>query len=253
MKKFRTYREGLIIRGTMYGEPADTKKPAVILSHGFMANSSMCREYAKTIAGLGYLAFIFDFCGGGLAGRSEGRTDRMSVLTEKKDLLAVIRYVSFLPYVDAGRISLLGCSQGGFVSALAAAELKEKIASLILLYPAFCIPDDARKGQMMFARFDPDIIPERIRCGPMLLGSLYVRDVIAMDPYQEIRGYEGPVLYLQGDEDRIVNVSYARRAVQEYPGCIYHEIKGAGHVFHGRDDILAKQYIREFLAGKSSQ
>lgn len=247
MKKFKAYREGLTIRGTMYGEPDETKKPAVILSHGFMANSSMCRVYAQTIAELGYLAFIFDFCGGGLGGRSAGRTDRMSVLTEKKDLLAVIRHVSFLPYVDSDHISLLGCSQGGFVSALAAAELKEKIASLILLYPALCIPDDARKGQMMFARFDPDNIPEKIRCGPMMLGSIYVRDVIGMDPYQEIRGYEGPVLYLQGDSDRIVDVSYARRAVQEYPDCTCHELKGAGHVFRGNDDALAKQYIREFL------
>ena len=50
--------------------------------------------------------------------KSDGKTTEMSVLTEVKDLEVVIDYVSTLPYVNKDKIFLMGCSQGGFVSAL---------------------------------------------------------------------------------------------------------------------------------------
>lgn len=246
IRRFTTERDGLTIAGRVYGTVYENM-PAVILCHGFMADSSMCAPYAKLIAELGYLCFTFDFCGGSLMNRSEGKTADMSVLTELQDLKAVLSYVRELPYVNRKRISLLGCSQGGFAAALCAAQMPEMIRSLTLLYPAFCIPSDARKGHMMFARFDPADIPEIIRCGPMRLGAGYVKDVIDMDPYREIHGYEGPVLYLHGTKDRIVNVSYARRAKDEYPSCVYREIEGAGHMFRGKYERQAKAYIRDFF------
>lgn len=243
--KFTAERNGLKIRGNMYGKIRENT-PAVILCHGFMADSSMCRGYAKIIAALGYLAFTFDFCGGSIVNRSEGRTADMSVLSELEDLKAVYAYVSNLPYVNSEKISLFGCSQGGFVAAMAAKQMKEKVSSLVLLYPALCIPDDARKGHMMFARFDPENIPEIIPCGPMKLGRKYVIDVIGMDPYNEIHGYTGRVLLLQGTADRIVHADYARNAAKEYPYCEYHEIEGAGHMFRGKYDRTARAYIRDF-------
>ena len=45
------------------------------------------------------------------------QTTEMSVLTETKDLKAVIEYVRNLSYTDSEKILLMGCSQGGFVSA----------------------------------------------------------------------------------------------------------------------------------------
>ena len=250
-EKFTTERSGLTIQGTQYGEPIK-QMPAVILSHGFMANSSMCKEYAKLLTEIGYLTFIYDFCGGCLIGKSSGKTTDMSVLTEKEDLVAVIRYVSALPYVDTDRISLLGCSQGGFVSAMVAADMPDKISSLALLYPALCIPDDARKGHMMFAKFDPANVPEKIWCGPMRLGAVYVKAVQDMDPYDAIRGYTGPVLYLQGTADNVVDIAYARRARQEYPNCEYHEIEDGGHMFRGEHDLIAQEYIKSFFKSKNA-
>lgn len=243
--RFFTERDGLKIAGHMYGTIRDNA-PAVILCHGFMADSSMCRGYAKRIAELGYLTFTFDFCGGSIVNRSGGRTADMSVLTELEDLKAVYAYVCSLPYVNQEKISLFGCSQGGFVSAMAAKQMNEKIESLTLLYPALCIPDDARRGHMMFAKFDPQNIPEIIPCGPMKLGRRYVSDVIHIDPYEQIRGYEGRVLLLQGTADRIVHPAYAQKAAAGYPHCEYHEIEGAGHMFRGKYDRIARAYIRDF-------
>ena len=52
-----------------------------------------------------------------MCGKSDGKTTEMSVLTETKDLEAVIEYVRNLSYTDSEKILLMGCSQGGFVSA----------------------------------------------------------------------------------------------------------------------------------------
>ena len=144
-------RGELTIRGKLYRpgkEAAETEKlPIAIFSHGFMANQGMMKGYAKAAAALGYAALTYDFCGGCLVGKSDGKTTDMSVLTEVEDLLAVLAWAKGQDFADPGRIVLAGASQGGFVSALAAARLGDEVKKLVLFYPALCIPDDARKGR----------------------------------------------------------------------------------------------------------
>lgn len=184
---FSCSREGLTIRGTEY-RPAGVNLPAAIVSHGFMANQDTVRHYARHLAEIGYAAYCFDFNGGSVMGsKSTGKTTDMSVLTEVMDLEAVIAHVLQLPHVDSDKgVVLMGCSQGGFVSALTAAKRKAQVSQLVLFYPALCIPDDAHAGKMMFARFDPHNVPERFNCGPMKLGQRYVTDVLDMEPFMEI-------------------------------------------------------------------
>ncbi len=244
-EKFSCQRESMTIRGHVFGNP-ETAKTAVILSHGFLANEKMCEDYAVLMAEQGALAVTFDYCGGGLRCSSDGKTEDMTVMTETADLLAVIYSVK-KKYRNK-KIILLGCSQGGFVSGLTAKMLgKEIIAGLILLYPAVCIPDDARRGKMMFYSFDPDNIPDVLGRIPMKLGGEYARCVIHMDPYEEMAGYEGPVLLMHGTEDDIVDISYARKLKEIYPSCAYLELPGAGHGFKGRDDLKACHAICGFL------
>ena len=149
--KFECRHDGLVIRGKVYGDTA-LPKPIVILSHGFLANQKMCGKYARLLANIGYVAVTFDFCGGGLGCKSDGKSENMTILSEVRDLLSIIDHVKKQPYAKS--VSLLGCSQGGFVSAMAARKLPDQIEKLILMYPALCIPDDARKGKMMFYRFE---------------------------------------------------------------------------------------------------
>ena len=193
--KIKYTRNNLTIRGHAFGKKNQSQH-AVIMSHGFLANERMCFKYAKLLAEMGFLAVTFDFCGGGIISRSDGHSQDMTVMTEKADLLAVIKGVrdQFSPT----EITLLGCSQGGFVSGLLAAELgKDIIDRLIMFYPAICIPDDARNGKMMFFKFDPDHIPAILGRFPMKLGGEYATTVISMDPYEEMKGYDGPVLLHQ--------------------------------------------------------
>ena len=167
-------------------------------------------------------------------------------MSEKADLLTVVEGVNnqFSPT----RIILLGCSQGGFVSGILAAELgKEMIDRLIMFYPAVCIPDDARKGRMMFYKFDPDNIPTVLGRFPMKLGGEYARTVIGMDPYEEMKGYGGPVLLIHGTADKIVNIRYARKLREIYPDCKYEEIDGGGHIFKGKADEQACRVLRNYV------
>lgn len=194
-QKFYCYRNDLKIVGTVF-LPDNPKEccSAVIISHEFMANRFFSYPYARALAKEGYAVFCYDFCGGGIISASDGRTKEMSVLTEVEDLKAVISYVESLSYINKDELILMGCSQGGFVSALVASQLGKKIKKLILFYPALSIPDDARNGKMLMAKFDPNQIPKTFHCGVMSLGKCYVEDAMKIEPYSIISGYRGDVL-----------------------------------------------------------
>ena len=252
--EFSCVRDSLTLRGKEY-RPAGTDLPAAIVSHGFMATHATVTQYAEALAGMGYAAYCFDFNGGSVMGsKSDGKTTEMSVLTEVADLEAVIDHVSALPYIRQYAFLLMGCSQGGFVSALTAAKRKKaQIARLALFYPALCIQDDARAGKMMMAKFDPQNVPEQFRCGPMRLGRRYVTDVQAMDPFAEIAVYDGPVLIVQGTKDAIVAPDYARRAAEAYGGRTdakasvqLEMIEGGAHGFSKSHDVTAIEALRRF-------
>ena len=249
---FSCERDGLTIKGTVFLPKGKTDCPIAVISHGFMANQMFSQIHAQNLAKMGYAAFCFDFCGGTLVGSSDGDSTDMSVLTEVEDLKAVIEFAKEQSYTDENELVLLGCSQGGFVSAIVAAEMKEEVDALILLYPALCIPDDARSGEMMFAKFDPQNVPETFWCGPMKLGRRYVTDVIEMDPYEIINQYTGKVLIIHGNQDETVDISYALRAVETYSQAgadvEMKIIDEGGHMFFRPIHAYkALGYIREYV------
>ena len=256
---FECKRDALTIRGTVY-RPKEDHLPIAIVCHGFMAWQDSVKHYAAFLAEMGYAAFTFDFCGGSaMCGKSDGKTTEMSVLTETKDLKAVIEYVRNLSYTDSEKILLMGCSQGGFVSALVAAKNNFPIEKLVLFYPALCIPDDARAGKMMIARFDPQNVPDTFRCGLMKLGRCYAMDVMQMDAFAEIKNYAGRVCIVHGTKDKIVDVSYAKRAAEAYKSTMpikmqeskrvqLHFIDGGEHMFSKKHDVIAMKLLKEFAA-----
>ncbi|WP_020619278.1 alpha/beta fold hydrolase [Paenibacillus daejeonensis] len=251
-REFSCTRDGLTIRGNEF-LPKGHNLPVLIMSHGFGGNATHLTEYGRTFASWGYAAYSFDFCGGcaGGAGRSDGETTAMTVRTEVEDLLAVLDYVKSLPHLDASRITLVGFSQGGFVSALAAAQRADDIASLILVYPALCIPDHARAGALGGASYDVGAVPAVIQCGGMPIGKVFHDTVVDMDPYAEIAAYRGPVLLMHGTADIVVPYTYSEKAKEAYaPGqCHLQLMIGAGHAFTEQQTASARIAMREFLLG----
>lgn len=265
-KKFTCVREGLKIGGIIIYPKKfkkNSKYPLVIVSHGFMGNYLGTKKYAQKFAEMGYVSIAYDFNGGSIKNKSQGKTTDMSVLTEKKDLKAVIDAACNLSFIDQDNINLVGCSQGGFVSALVAKDLQEKIKNLILFYPALCIPDDARRGKMILAEFDPENVPETIMCGEMKLGRQFVTDVNKMNVYDEIKDYKGRVLLIHGTADDLVKPEYSENAYKAYLTSHGNApskdlqlvmIDGGNHGFWGPEATNWDKYaffaIKKFLEGK---
>lgn len=249
-KKVELAYDSIKLKGKWYfsNGKEERKLPVIIISHEFGLNMLTTARYAKKLAPLGYHVFIYDFSGSG-SGSSTGRkSTQMSVLTEKEDLLAVINYVKRQRFVDTENIILGGCSQGGLVTALAAAELTNEIKKVFLLYPALSIPDDARKGTILGRKIDVKKIPQTFWATYVKLGKKYVLDAQALDPWQDISNYKGPVLICHGMKDRIVNYRYAEKAMQVYDQGELALFKKARHLFliHGKKESLDR--IKLFLA-----
>lgn len=259
-KHFTCSRDGLTIQGMQYfPEHFDDneKYPAVIASHGFLCNYTNMENWCRDFAQIGYVAFCFSFCGGGSlsedkAFKSDGESINMSVLTEVKDLTAVKNYARQLSYVDRENMILLGESQGGFVSGLTAARYSSEIKKLVMIFPALCIPDHARRGCLGGSVYQPDNVPDTLNCGQSLLGKAFHEEAAHMDAYLELSPYEGPVLILQGLSDDIVNYSYAIRAKENYKEgqCHLQLVRNMGHGFSPNNYDSAFASVRQFLADR---
>lgn len=252
-REFSCYRGDMKIRGTVFMPAGQTDLPMAVVCHEFMTNRLFSYPYAMTLAKSGYAAFCFDFCGGGIVCGSAGDSRDMSVLTEIEDLKAVIAFAKEQSYTSDEPLLLMGCSQGGLVAALTAAELPEEIGGLILQYPALLIPDAARKGEMLWMSFDPDNVPEEMRSGPMRIGRQYATDVMDIDTLPTITRYTGKVLILHGDKDTLVNISGSQAAAEAYEAAgadvRFQIIPGGKHIFLNPEHIkMAVNSISEFAA-----
>ena len=227
------------IRGVVY-LPCNTdgKIPAVILSHGYNSSYTHLADLALHLAKNGIAAYCYDFCGGSTLSISDGKTTDMSIATEQADLLWMIKYVREQKTTDPDRVFLYGESQGGFVSALTAAENKGIIAGMALLYPALCIPDN------WLDKSEDELCGEFDFMG-MTLSRTFYESVPKFDIYEHISAFDNPVLVMHGDSDGLVDISYAEKVKNELADCrltVYH---GEGHGFSPK----ARREMREEVTG----
>lgn len=234
--------DGKNIFGKLYIPDTKAKTyPTVILSHGFNSIGDDMADIALTFAENGFLAYTFDYCGGSTRSHSDGKTTEMSIISEQNDLKAVIDMMSELDISDSRQIYLYGESQGGFVAALTAAEMPERIAAMILLYPAFCIPDQ-------WLSKDPESMSKPFAfMGDMLLSKKFYDDVPRYDVYDRVSRYNSPVMIFHGDSDELVALSYSERLKTTFPNAKLKVIKGAGHGFYGDDREYVKRVAVDFF------
>lgn len=225
-------RDGLNIFGIAYVPDGQNGQwPLVIYSHGIGSSHEAGEPYAQVLARKGYAVYTFDFCGANSHSKSDGNTGEMTIFTEQEDLTAIVGRLRLLPYIDSKRIYLLGISLGGLVSAMTAASIPDDIRGLILLYPALCAPDDARKI------YDEDGTPLNPH-GRGMGGDYYNKAMLKYDPFEHIGAYTKPVYIIHGTADKLVPITYSERAVNVYPDARLERIEGAGHGFKG--EVLDK-------------
>ncbi len=244
---FGSKADGKAVRGRIFiPENGSSIHPAVIICHGFSINYMKLLHYGEEMCNDGICSVMFDFCGGGNEGSSDGSTLEMSVVTEQEDLSLVLNAVMSYDYVDKDNIFLLGESQGGFVAAMIGLKRIRDIAGLILWYPAFAIPDYVRD-------MCREGIPEEYEVFGTRIGRIYAEDAMNLHPYDDIHKFKKPVLIIHGQQDDVIPVSYSQRAAECYPDVEYTVIKNAGHGFEGDDSVYARKLTSDFIFRKASQ
>ncbi len=237
--EIKNTKSGNTLRGTLYLPKTEGRHPVIITSHelGSDSHRAWWLNYSKHWASEGYVVVGFDFAGGGKESRSDGKTTDMSVLTEASDMEQILDGVRKMDFVDKSRIILAGGSQGGGVATIVAARHPQEIKALLLLYPAFYMPDN------LHALYpDPNNSPESdTRNGMITIGRRYITDMYDYDYFDDMRKYGGPVLIVHGDKDRVAPLSYSQRAVETFPNAKLYILKGAGHVF------IKEEQQKEFL------
>lgn len=125
-------RDGLRLHGLLEGTDTLENDTVAILMHGFKGNLGYDETrilpvlaHALNQAGLATLRFDFDGCG-----KSDGRFEDMTVLSELLDGMKVIDFVR--QKVKAKHIYLVGHSQGGVVASMLAAYYRDVIDKLVL-------------------------------------------------------------------------------------------------------------------------
>ena len=237
-------QDGVNIYGRLYmPQNLIGKKKAVILSHGLAGNYRDLADYAKNLAGQGYVAYAFDYPGGAKNGRSSGvgQLD-MSIFTEEQNLKTVLNAVRNRSDVDRNQVSLLGESQGGAVSAMLASKYPKEVKSLVLLYPAFSITDYAK---VAFKSIDK--VPNTLNLFGFVVGKNYFTKLFNYDLLKSATKYNGPVLLLHGSDDIIVPETYSEKANKKFKHSSLHIIKHAGHEFKGTHQKEAFKLIDKFL------
>lgn len=240
IEELNVVRDGMRIYGKIQFPDGEGPFPTVVFSHGFGAARVYDSEMGSDFVACGIAFAAFDFCGGGPTSQSDGTMLDMSVLTEVRDLEAVVDAVKAHAKVEDRRLFLVGSSQGGYVSAYVAAKRRADVRALVLNFPAFGIGDDA---QELVQRVSSDEeVPEEAQVGELTIGKRYIQDAIGLDIFAEIGGYDGDVLIVHGSDDEVVSPAYSLRAAQIYGTSA--ELVVLGGMKHGFRNSLPQHYRR---------
>ena len=227
------------IYGKAYIPESGDRLKAVILSHGYNSSHADLEDAAAALAEKGLFAYCFDFRGGSTRSKSSGSPLEMSVMTEVDDLKRVVKAVKEFDITDGKEVYLYGESQGGFVSALTAADMPEQTAGLFLLYPAFCIPDDWRKI------YEKDC-PEKIELMGMTISKKFYDELPGYDVFEHIKRYSGRTTIVHGTADNLVSPSYSEKAAKSFPNAKLVLYENEGHGF----SAAARKKLVELICEK---
>ncbi len=234
--------KGKSIYGKLYTPKAKGKFPAVILSHGYNGGHLNYEKECMYFSSKGFVAYAFDFCGGSNWSKSSGSSTQMTVFTEREDLLTVFDYITAMEQVDINNVFLLGSSQGGFITTLAAEERADAIKGLVLYFPALNIPDDWRIKYP-----DPDTAPETFEFWDVNLGKSFVTSIHDFYPFETIKSFRGNVLIFEGTQDYIVSMETAEKTANLYDNSELIIFEGQGHGFSEEVNMICMERALEFM------
>lgn len=219
--------------GSLY-LPKNTSDTLFIFCHGLGSSSRLLSNYGEDLSNAGIAVYTFDFIGGSSYSLSGGSMLDMSVATEEEQLKSVINY--FQTQASFSKIFIGGESQGGYVAAIVSSQLKN-LVGLILLYPAWVIPSDAKRR---LAKLHGDTY----RLMGMQLSRKYIEDALKVDPFKVIKNDRTPTIIFHGVHDHIVPITYSEKAQSLYPNCRLITLNARHGIYQGRQqEIICKDII----------
>ena len=194
--------DGRDVWGQLYlPNTPEEKKPLVIMLHGFNGTHEEPQHYAACLAMRGVASYVVDMPDGSMRSKSGGTTLGMTVPGQVEHITAIAREIAQMPYVDRNRIALLGCSQGGLVTALAVGANPDLFKAAVFVYPAFGIPQTADR---MLQQFDAaNGAPQNVM--GIQLSRDYYASISGLDVPASVAPFQGPSFIVYGDKDGIAS------------------------------------------------
>ena len=198
-------RNGHTLRGIVTLPDTEGKVPFVVHLHGFAGScsgyKSMYTHLSRALAAQGIGSARFDFYGNG---ESDGEFEDMSFDGLHTDAQDIFAWAAEQPYVDSEKLFLSGQSMGGYIA-------------------ASCAP--RADGVVQTGK---DYTDMEGLCYKMAFNYEMAKHP---DPFTEAKGYNGPVLLLRADDDRLVDEGTCNRYAQVYTAPEVDTIAGGGHNF----------------------
>jgi alpha-beta hydrolase superfamily lysophospholipase len=199
----------------------------------------MTSPSAEELAKLGFAAYCFDFKGCSYSNKSGGDIRQASVLTEKAELEAALDWFSSLPFIDRNRVYLLGQSMGGVVSMLAGAEVQEKIAGMLLMYPAVNICDVVRT-LYPDRKAIPELTENYLGAPGLNLGKQFFIDAMDAPLEKAVKTFTKPVYIIHGTADKLVPIACGEKLAADYRHATFIAVPGAEHGFNLNSEQAAE-------------
>ena len=233
--------------------PKNSTEKAIIMAHGFSADKDEHGEFSSAAAEFcdkGFAVLRFDFAG---CGQSGGKSVDMTISREVEDLRSAIKFIRGKGY---GRIGLLGCSNGGLVSFIVAAQ--EDINALVL----WCPPTFPKKtfGQYfssMSKNWKKEIrkgsfVIEKKDKGKLTVGKEFWEEIQKINTLSLAPRIKAKTIIIHGDRDEIVDYRDSWELFKRIEGAKIEIIQGAGHGFHDSGDSrlvteMSLGWFEEFL------
>lgn len=196
----------------------------VILLPGYGVGKLSMLPWALLLAEAGYQSILVDTRA---QGQSSGHYVTYGAL-ESKDLVQLVAALRKADLIQ-GRLGLLGDSMGAATALLAAPHL-EPLAAVVAISPyeraTAAIPRYARLAHW-YAQFIP---PASWRAAEHRAGQIAGVSLTEADPINVAPSSRAPVLYLQGEEDRVVGPAQARQLAARTPHAHLETFPGLGHL-----------------------
>lgn len=209
--------EGQAVIGTLETPDGVANPPVVLMLHGFTGSrrelgvaeteEGVFSRTARVLAEAGYASLRIDFRG---SGESEGAWADTTFSGQIADAIAALDWLKASDQVDAGRMAVLGWSQGGLVASHLA-EARPELDAVVLWAPVvhpiqtFTGILGAEVVQQALASPPETEIAATLPWGPeTVLKAAFYHELVTTSPIAAVAGYPGPLLVVVGAQDTVV-------------------------------------------------